>query len=746
MLPLLPLLPFPFCRCGSLARLAAHTTMIPWLESTFPVRVTTHPTRGRCVVAARALPAGTPILACAPAAFHPLRNTRCCHACLAPAASLRVCAACKAAAYCSPECQKAAWRAHRGECAHQAWLWAPAHEPGREPVGGDADGTTLLLLSRIHRGLGLRGGGGGGDGAGAGAGAGAAVYVHCAADVAGMASRAPAQAPALAAHLERAIDIAGRQGLWVPVPPAAAPATASPAALLRTALALDVNDFSVTDELFVPRAAGVYPLGALLNHSCAPNCAAVYVTAQGAAAALAPALAGEAPAAAAAAAAAATTPAANPTAAPEAPVVQVFRTLAPVAEGEELCHSYVDLALPRAARAAYLQASYGFVCKCASCSGSSGGGGGGGGDTDALLLGRACADFFVAAPAAADAAPAEAPDRRFWADLPPRVPVGVPATDGSGGLASDWAGIPRPLRAELATAMELLAAGRFSERAGGKDALAAFPVRLDAEALWRVKRAAAGHSVVSAAASSSSSSSSGSGGGAGGEGEERGGFPALGTGMALALGREAWALEGALARLRPLLHPFHVLTHSAVAAAFDKYVALGDAPGAAAACEHLCAFYAAVYSAVCGAHPMLALQLFSLGDMYARLAELAEGAGAGGGGGGGGGSAPPAGGEPGAAGEGAPPWALWRPSPARAAALAALFVQRAGELCQGASAAGTLPARAPFPQGEEGARECAARWRRAARAAHAECARLLAIAYGPAHRLTVQAAALAGSA
>ena len=708
--------------------------MIPWLEATYPVRVTTHATRGRCLVAARALPAGTPVLACAPAATHPLRGTRCCHACLAPApAALRVCAACRAVAYCSPACQKAAWRAHRGECAHQAWLWTAAHEPGREPVGGDADGTTLLLLSRIHRGLSLRGSD---AGAAAPPCAGAAVYTHCAADVAGMASRPPAQVPALAAHLERAIDIAGRQGLWVPLAPAAAPATATPAALLRAALALDVNDFSVTDELFVPRAAGVYPLGALLNHSCAPNCAPAYVTPGEAVAALAPALAGEA-----AAAAAAALP--GP---PQAPVIQVFRTLAAVAEGEELCHSYVDLALPRAARAAYLQASYGFACRCAACGGS-GSGGGGALDTDALLLGRASGDFFpaptpqqaaLAAGAAADAPPPEEPDRRFWADLPQRVPVGVPATDASGALGNDFTGVPRPLKTELLTAQQLLGAGRFSETAGGGDALAGFAVRLDAEALWRVRRAAAGNTS---------------------------GAPPLGTATALALGREAWALEAALARLRPLLHPFHVLTHSAVAGALDKYVAGSDAPGAACACEHLCAFYRAVYSGVCGAHPMLALQLFSLGDMYVQLAELAEAAGGAAGGAaaaaeaaaaGGSSSAAPAGGEPSAAAgseaaaaaaaaadAAAPAHAPWRPSLQRQAALQRLCVQRAGALDATPSACGTVPVHSPFPAPGEAPGQCAARWRRRARAAHAECAALLTIAYGATHRLTRQAAELA---
>ena len=43
------------------------------------------------------------------------------------------------------------------------------------------------------------------------------------------------------------------------------------------------------------------------------------------------------------------------------------RTLLPIAEGEELCHAYVDITLPREARAADLRGRYGFVCDCATC-------------------------------------------------------------------------------------------------------------------------------------------------------------------------------------------------------------------------------------------------------------------------------------------------------------------------------------------------------------------------------------------
>ena len=697
--------------------------MIPWLEGAYPVRVVELPGRGRSVVAARALAAGTVVLACSAAATYPLRG-RCCASCYAAGVPLRVCASCKAVAYCSQECQRSDWRLHKGECAHQAWLWAPAGEAGREAVGGEADGTTLMLLSRLHRAVTLRRAG---DAEAAAAATASGVYTHTLADVASMASRPPSEVPALAAHLERAIDVAGRQGLWIPMGPGAAAAPAAPAALLRTALAFDVNDFSVTDELFVPRAAGVYPLGALLNHSCAPNCCAVYVTGAQAVRALQPALPSQqAVALGEGIAGCARTPA-----------VQVFRTTAPVQEGEELCHSYVDLALPRRTRGEYLRASYGFACRCAVCAGGSSSSAAEPGaarqcpDTDAVLLGRAEEGFFpprseaeaegAAAAAAGQEAPSQAPVERFWADLPKSVLVGIPPTSSHAASAvfNDFTGIPKPLKLQLLTCQELLAAGRMSELGGGKDALSSFPVKLGAEALFRVKRAASGLA---------------------------GSFPALGTSTALALGREAWALEDALTRLRPLLHPFHVQAHATVSAAFDKYVSLNDIPAAAAACEHLCAFYRAVYSVVCPAHPMLALQLFSLADMYARLGEMAEAEAEVG--------LPPAGGEP-ASGEAAGSsssssggaagnaFSLWRPSVARIAQLQRLFVQTSDELHP--SPVGTVPVHSPFPAtlASDTPLECARRWRALAAVHHSECARLLTIAYGATHRLTVHAQELA---
>lgn len=69
-----------------------------------------------------------------------------------------------------------------------------------------------------------------------------------------------------------------------------------------------------------------YPRAALLNHSCAPNCALAF----------------------------------------EGLILQV-RTLREVEAGEELCHSYVELCQPTSKRRLALRDRYGFHCDCPRC-------------------------------------------------------------------------------------------------------------------------------------------------------------------------------------------------------------------------------------------------------------------------------------------------------------------------------------------------------------------------------------------
>jgi [histone H3]-lysine4/36 N-trimethyltransferase SMYD len=91
---------------------------------------------------------------------------------------------------------------------------------------------------------------------------------------------------------------------------------------------MQVNNFSIDDESLTSIGSGAYPLGALLNHSCRPNCALSYdLRTQR----------------------------------------QWIRTIAPVARGEQLTHSYVDLAGTAETRRATLAERYGFECRCERC-------------------------------------------------------------------------------------------------------------------------------------------------------------------------------------------------------------------------------------------------------------------------------------------------------------------------------------------------------------------------------------------
>lgn len=68
------------------------------------------------------------------------------------------------------------------------------------------------------------------------------------------------------------------------------------------------NDFSIWDELLIPVGSGCYPLGAILNHSCEPNCVLSF--------------------------------------SPSSEHRQVIRVIRDVEAGDELCHAYIDIAKP----------------------------------------------------------------------------------------------------------------------------------------------------------------------------------------------------------------------------------------------------------------------------------------------------------------------------------------------------------------------------------------------------------------
>lgn len=90
------------------------------------------------------------------------------------------------------------------------------------------------------------------------------------------------------------------------------------------------NNFGVADDLLSLLGSGVFPFGAVINHSCDHNVLHGYVFT------------------------------------PRGPVQQ-WRLLRDVEAGTELTHCYVDLGETVAQRQQKLQANYGFTCACALC-------------------------------------------------------------------------------------------------------------------------------------------------------------------------------------------------------------------------------------------------------------------------------------------------------------------------------------------------------------------------------------------
>jgi SET and MYND domain-containing protein len=88
-----------------------------------------------------------------------------------------------------------------------------------------------------------------------------------------------------------------------------------------------VNNFGMVDDMLHLVGGGVYPLAALLNHSCAPNCLLRYM---------------------------------------QGGIVEIVAARN-ITEGEELTHSYVELVAPTQTRQERLKEIYGFTCDCPRC-------------------------------------------------------------------------------------------------------------------------------------------------------------------------------------------------------------------------------------------------------------------------------------------------------------------------------------------------------------------------------------------
>ena len=289
------------------------------LPQLFPILIKERAGRGRCMVAAKDLPAGSLVFSCAAAAAFPSSDSRCmqCWNTAAPGEELLRCAPCKTA-YCSKECQRADWKEghHKRECP---LLRAFKLRDSPVPV---AQWVTLLLAARLYRAC--PPGGEGGGAAAVAAPPSGAPFPAALADVHSLRVAPGADA----AHAETVVAL-GRQLDLFP------PAAVLPDARARADVeAFESNNFSVTDETLEVAGCGVYPAAALLNHSCAPNTVLSFGFVAD------PAL---------------------------PPTTLLVRTLVPVRAGEELTHAYCDATKPVEERRGELRAVYSFLCDCPAC-------------------------------------------------------------------------------------------------------------------------------------------------------------------------------------------------------------------------------------------------------------------------------------------------------------------------------------------------------------------------------------------
>jgi len=272
--------------------------------------------RGRGLVAARAVAAGALLLRSAPAALLAGAG-RCghCLAALSTSASSEACAGSCGERWCAGECALAGRAAHgAGECA---LLRAARSPPPLSSPPPEAVFAPVVLASRIAHGARLRAGGAAAGFVGA--------LVPRRADVLAQRATVGASVPVLS-QLPAMLALAARAGV---LPPDVEEAEAL--ALLAPQFH---NGFAVLDESLAPVGHGIYPFGAMMNHSCRPTVHLSYEPADGRHTGL---------------------------------VVQAVHALVPLSPGDELTHAYVDVTAPRAQRAAALLERYGFACACGAC-------------------------------------------------------------------------------------------------------------------------------------------------------------------------------------------------------------------------------------------------------------------------------------------------------------------------------------------------------------------------------------------
>ena len=365
------------------------------------------------LVASEDLSAGSLVFAAEPLAFAaatPSAASRACAFCFIAKPELLHCGTCKTP-YCSKECQRWHWPTHKPECKATPVL--QSHLEGDVPIA--------LSLSRFQRAMSQL--------PPPSVDAPARSFITAAAQLGiarGVLSRAEAAVAAGAS--ENASDAAIVDALRViKFVDTNAPRSSS----LACAATAATCTVPVTDAMLRPVGVAAVPAAtALFSHSCAPNCAATFLSADELDEAVDAA------------------PLAGPPTAPS-PHIWVLRTITDVPAGAPLTHAFVDPTLPRDRRWGVLVSRHGAppgaACECLACVAGddfSGGGaaaspaaGDGVADELALLLrARDRASLVAFSPSDAEAIEVSAALAALGFDAQQYAVVAPPAPDnGDGG-------------------------------------------------------------------------------------------------------------------------------------------------------------------------------------------------------------------------------------------------------------------------------------------------------------------------
>lgn len=287
------------------------------------VRIGVDPVRGRGGYARTSIRAGELICQSQPfAVCVGAENLRThCHECFEAGDKLFRCTACSQARYCSKECQRAAWAIHKFECP----IWkSPSLWEAMEEIHVDDQSSVLLALR---------------------------VFINR--------NRWKEMNLTISQYFQewtRILEFCGTEAdreshelfefddttpsklahlllhCGAPVHSVLCEPSDTEEFVSEIFMKMQKNNFQLVDSVFRNEGTAVYPVGALLNHSCYPNCIIAYEY--------------------------------DPD---KRQYMQKVRALRPVKANEELTHSYIDTAMPTVERRRRLHHQFDFVCSCSRC-------------------------------------------------------------------------------------------------------------------------------------------------------------------------------------------------------------------------------------------------------------------------------------------------------------------------------------------------------------------------------------------